>query len=47
MMNGKNWNGWGVSEIGPLHIKENLPKTHKPEIQHRIRGEYIGGNPSR
>ena len=25
MMNGKNWNGWGVSEIGPLHIKENLP----------------------
>lgn len=24
-MNGKNWSGWGVSEIGPLHIKENIP----------------------
>ena len=25
MMNGKEWQGWGVSEIGPLHIKENIP----------------------
>lgn len=24
-MSGNNWNGWGVSEIGPLHIKENIP----------------------
>ena len=24
-MNGNIWNGWGVSEIGPLHIKENIP----------------------
>lgn len=25
MMNGNKWIGWGVSEIGPLHIKENIP----------------------
>jgi len=25
MMNGNQWKGWGVSEIGPLHIKENIP----------------------
>jgi len=24
-MNGNIWSGWGVSEIGPLHIKENIP----------------------
>jgi len=24
-MNGNSWSGWGVSEIGPLHIKENIP----------------------
>ena len=24
-MNGSIWSGWGVSEIGPLHIKENIP----------------------
>lgn len=24
-MNGNKWSGWGVSEIGPLHIKENIP----------------------
>ncbi len=24
-MNGNRWSGWGVSEIGPLHIKENIP----------------------
>ena len=24
-MNGNLWSGWGVSEIGPLHIKENIP----------------------
>jgi len=24
-MNGNQWSGWGVSEIGPLHIKENIP----------------------
>jgi len=24
-MNGNQWMGWGVSEIGPLHINENLP----------------------
>lgn len=24
-MNGKKWEIWGISEIGPLHIKENLP----------------------
>ncbi|MGJ0303582.1 protein phosphatase 2C domain-containing protein [Aliarcobacter cryaerophilus] len=24
-MSGNSWNGWGVSEIGPLHIKENIP----------------------
>lgn len=23
-MDGKNWSGWGVSEIGPLHIKDNI-----------------------
>lgn len=25
MMSGKQWKGWGVSQIGPLHIKENMP----------------------
>ena len=25
MMSGNRWKGWGVSQIGPLHIKENLP----------------------
>ena len=25
MMSGSQWSGWGVSEIGPLHIKENIP----------------------
>jgi len=24
-MNGNSWSGWGVSEIGPLHVKENIP----------------------
>ncbi|MDF1876114.1 protein phosphatase 2C domain-containing protein [Sulfurimonas sp. SAG-AH-194-I05] len=24
-MSGREWRGWGVSEIGPLHIKENIP----------------------
>ncbi len=24
-MSGNQWEGWGVSEIGPLHIKENIP----------------------
>lgn len=24
-MNGNIWYGWGVSEIGPLHVKENIP----------------------
>jgi len=24
-MNGNKWKGWGISEIGPLHIKENIP----------------------
>lgn len=24
-MNGNKWSGWGVSEIGPLHTKENIP----------------------
>jgi serine/threonine protein phosphatase PrpC len=24
-MNGNIWSGWGVSQIGPLHIKENIP----------------------
>jgi len=25
MMNGSCWNGWGISEIGPLHTKVNIP----------------------
>jgi len=25
MMSGKQWKGWGVSQIGPLHVKENIP----------------------
>lgn len=24
-MNGNQWSGWSVSEIGPLHIRENIP----------------------
>lgn len=24
-MNGNQWSGWGISEIGPLHVKENIP----------------------
>jgi len=24
-MNGNKWIGWGVSQIGPLHIKNNIP----------------------
>lgn len=24
-MNDSSWEGWGLSEIGPLHIKENIP----------------------
>lgn len=24
-MNGNIWSGWGVSQIGPLHIKNNIP----------------------
>jgi serine/threonine protein phosphatase PrpC len=24
-MSGNSWSGWGVSEIGPLHVKENIP----------------------
>ena len=24
-MNGSQWRGWGISAIGPLHIKENIP----------------------
>ena len=24
-MNGSIWTGWGISEIGPLHTKENIP----------------------
>jgi len=24
-MSGSIWKGWGITEIGPLHIKENIP----------------------
>ena len=31
-MNG-NWRGWGVTEIGPLHIKENIPNQDSYIVQ--------------
>ncbi len=33
MMSGNKWSGWGVSEIGPLHIKENIPNQDSNTVK--------------
>lgn len=32
-MSGSDWDGWGVSQIGPLHLKEGLPNQDAYVVQ--------------